>query len=224
MKPWYVSVVAAVAISFACTLAAQTASTPTAGTQAASANPDNQIKGAIPVKLEKSIDSKKLKEGDTVVFQTVSSVHSRSGLMIPSGSRIYGHVTQAKARSKGDSESTLAISFDKIEYGKGEDLPMKGTLQAVGQNLGGNSLDTGASQSSLSTKGGGGASAPPTSSMQISGPSSGTKLLNANSQGVSGVKGLEMDSNGVLTSPGKEVKLDNGDQILIHAEIDLPSH
>jgi hypothetical protein len=223
MKRWCVSILA-LAISLSGTLAAQTASPSTAGTPSASANPDNQIKGAIPVKLEKSIDSKKLKEGDTVVFQTVSSVHSRSGLMIPSGSKVIGHVTQAKARSKGDSESTLAISFDKIEYGKGEDLPMKGTLQAVGPNLGGNSLGTGAEQPALSTKGGNGSSPPPTSSMQISGPTTGTRILSASSQGVVGVKGLDMDSSGVLTSPGKEVKLDNGDQILIHAEIDLPSH
>lgn len=195
-----------------------------ASAQAAPTNPENQIKGAIPVKLEKSLDSKKLKEGDTVVFQTVSSMHSRSGLMIPSGSKVIGHVTQAKARSKGDSESTLGIAFDKIEYGKGEDLPMKGTLQAVGPNLGGAALDTSASPPQLSTKGGNGSSPPPTSSMQTSGPASGTRILNSTSQGVVGMKGLDMDSSGVLTSPGKEVKLDNGDQFLIHAEIDLPSH
>jgi hypothetical protein len=223
MKRWCVSLLA-LAISFSGMLVAQTASPSTAGTPAASVNPDNQIKGAIPVRLEKSIDSKKLKEGDTVVFQTVSSVHSRSGLMIPSGSKIIGHVTQAKARSKGDSESTLGISFDKIEYGKGEDLPMKGTLQAVGPNLGGNSLDTAPSQSAVSSRGGNGSSAPPTSSMQISGPTTGTRILSSSSQGVVGVKNLEMDPNGMLTSTGKEVRLDNGDQILIHAEIDLPSH
>lgn len=223
MKRWYVSILA-LAISFSGTLAAQTASPSTAGTPAAAVNPNNQIKGAIPVRLEKNIDSKKLKEGDTVMFQTVSPVRSGSGLMIPSGSKIFGHVTQAKARSKGDSESTLGISFDKVEYGKGEDLPMKGTLQAVGQSLGGGAMDTGAASSSLSTKGSNGSNPPPTSSMQISGPTSGTRILNANSQGVSGVKGLEMDANGILTSPGKEVRLDSGDQILIHVEIDLPSH
>lgn len=215
-----VSVVAVLVIAFACTLAAQTPGTSTPDTPASA----NQIKGAIPVKLEKSIDSKKLKEGDTVMFQTVSPVHSRSGLMIPSGSKVFGHVTEAKARSKGDAESTLGIAFDKIEYGKGEDLPMKGTLQAIGPNLGNGSPDAGAAEPALSGKGGNGSSAPPTSSMQISGPTTGSRILNSSSQGVSGVKGLDMNSSGVLTSPGKEVKLDNGDQILIRAEIDLPSH
>jgi hypothetical protein len=58
--------------------------------------------------------------------------------------------------------------------------------------------------------------------MQVAGPANGTRILNSTSQGVVGVKDLGMDSAGVLTSPGKEVKLDSGDQILIHAEIDLP--
>jgi hypothetical protein len=38
-----------------------------------------------------------------------------------------------------------------------------------------------------------------------------------------GVKNLQMDANGVLTSPAKEVKLDSGMQLMIKAEIDLPS-
>ncbi len=191
--------------------------------QAAPSNPDNQIKGSFPVRLEKSIDSKKLKEGDTVVCQTVTAVHSRSGLMIPSGSKVIGHVTQAQARSKGNSDSTLAIAFDKIEYSKGEEIPMKGTLQAVGPSLGGAALDTSASPPQLSTKGGNGSSPPPTSSMQIGGPSSGTPILGPSSQGVLGVKNMQMDANGVLTSPGKEVRLDSGMQLLIKAEIDLPA-
>ncbi len=198
--------------------------------QAAPSNSDNQIKGSFPVRLEKSIDSKKLKEGDTVVCQTVTAVHSRSGLMIPSGSKVIGHVTQAQARSKGNSDSTLAIAFDKIEYSKGEEIPMKGTLQAVAPSLGGAALDTSASPPQLSTAshgaaGGssGGSSPPPTSSMQISGPSSGTPILRPSSQGVLSVKNLQLDANGVLTSPGKEVKLDSGMQLLIKAEIDLPS-
>jgi hypothetical protein len=191
--------------------------------QAAPSNPDNQIKGSFPVKLEKSIDSKKLKEGDIVVFQTIAALHSRSGLMIPSGAKVIGHVTQAQARSKGNPDSTLAIVFDKIEYSKGEDIPIKGTLQAVGPSLGGNDLNVGAEQPQLASKGGGGSSAPPTSSMQISGPASGTRILGPSSQGVVGVKNLQMDANGVLTSPGKEVRLDSGMQLLIKAEIDLPS-
>ncbi len=208
----------------------QAAATQAASAQAAPTNPGNQIKGSFPVKLEKSIDSKKLKEGDTIVCETVTPIHSRSGFMIPSGAKVIGHVTQAQARSKGNPDSTLAIAFDKIEYAKGEEIPMKGTLQAVAPSLGGAALDTSASPPQLSTAshgaaGGssGGSNPPPTSTMQIAGPSSGTPILRPDSQGVLGVKNLQMDSNGVLTSPGKEVKLDSGMQLMIRAEIQLAS-
>jgi hypothetical protein len=226
MKRLCVSAVLAVlSVSFCL---AQDATPQAAGTQGASAqaapsNPDNEIKGSFPVKLEKALDSKKLKEGDTVVCQTVSALHSRSGLMIPSGAKVIGHVTQAQARSKGDSDSTLAIAFDKIEYAKGESIPMKGTLQAVGPSLGGPALDTSAGQPQLASRGGNGSNAPPSGSMQVGGPGSGTPILRADSKGVLGVKNLQMNDSGVLTSAGKEVRLDNGMQIMINAEILLPS-
>ena len=187
------------------------------------ANPANQIKGPIPVKLLKNIDSKKLKVGDTVTFQTVSAVHSNSGLMIPSGAMVIGHVTQAQARSKGDANSTLAIAFDKIEYSKGESIPMTGVLQAIGPSLGTSGPTNEMYGNVLSSKGGNGSSPPPTSSMQVGGAVSGTPVLTGGSQGVRGVKGLEMDSSGVLTSSSKEVRLDTDMQIIVRAEINLPS-
>jgi hypothetical protein len=199
-----------------------------ASTQAAATNPDNQIKGSFPVKLEKALDSRRLKEGDTVVCKTVTPIHSRSGLMIPSGARVVGHVTQAQARSKGNSDSTLAIEFDKIEYAKGEEIPMKDTLQAVAPSLGGPALDmsAGPPQLAISTNGRGnsnGSSPPPTSSVQLAGPSTGTPILHSDNQGVLGVKNLQMDANGALSSPGKEVKLEAGMQIMIRAEIQMAS-
>ena len=226
MKRLWVSVVLvvlSVSLSYAQDATPQAAGAQGTATQTASGNSDNQIKGSFPVKLDKSIDSKKLKEGDTVVCETVSPLHSRSGLMIPSGAKVIGHVTQAQARSKGNADSTLAIAFDKIEYAKGEEIPMKGTLQAVAPSLGGPYLDTSAGQPQLASRGTNGSSAPPTGSMQIGGPSGGIPILQPTSQGVLGVKNLQMDANGVLSSPGKEVKLENGTQFMIRAEIDLPS-
>ena len=43
-------------------------------------------------------------------------------------------------------------------------------------------------------------------------------LLNSQSKGAVGVKNLEMGDNGVLTSPGKEVKLEANTQMMIRAE------
>ena len=111
------AVLAALSIS----LAAQDDATPqTSESQAASAQPapnkpDNVIKGSFPVQLEKTLNSSKLKEGDTIVCKTVTAIHSRSGLMIPSGAKIIGHVTQAQARLKGDAESMLGPPIRRRE-------------------------------------------------------------------------------------------------------------
>jgi hypothetical protein len=213
----------------------QSAPTTPSLTQPAQAQPaptkpdtDNVIKGSFPVQPEKTLDSSKLKEGDIVVCKTATAVRSRSGLMIPSGAKVMGHVTQAQARLKGDAESILAIEFDKIEYAKGEDMPMKGTLQAVAPGLGGPFLDTSAAppQLSVSTSGRGssnGSRPPATSSVQVAGPATGTPILHSDNQGVLGVRNLQMDADGVLTSPGKEVKLEAGMQFMIRVEIQMAS-
>jgi len=147
------------------------------------------------------------------------------------GSKVIGHVTQAQARAKGDPESILAIQFDRIEYSKDESIPMKGTLQAVAPSLGGAFLDTSAGPPQLATAGqsrigggaNGGSNAPPTSSVQVGGPAGGTPILHADNKGVVGVKNLQMNSDGELSSAGKEVKLESGMQLMIHVEIQLAS-
>ena len=191
------------------------------------------IKGAFPASLSKSLDSKKLKEGDVVVCQTVTALHSGNGLMIPSGAKIVGHVTQATARSKGNPDSTLGITFDKIEISKGKEIPMKGTLQAIAPSLGDREPNTGAASggslggsganSMGGASGGAGTTAPPAGDMGANMNMNRSKpLLNAQSQGALGLKGLELKDS-VISSSGKEVKLDSGTQMLINADIVMPT-
>jgi hypothetical protein len=189
-----------------------------------------EIRGTFPVTLAKSLDSRKLKQGDTVLCVTSAELHAGSGLMVPTGSKVVGHVTQAEARSNGSPDSTLAIVFDKIEYAKGEEIPIKGTVQAIAPSLGNSEPNTGPAEpgslgggSARNNSSSPGTTPPPTSSIQISGPAKGTPILTATSQGVMGVKNLRLDANGVLTSPGKEVKLDSGIQLLVRAEVETSS-
>src|SRR5579862_3985222 len=195
---------------------------------AASSEQSSQIRGAFPTKLAKSVDSKKLKEGDTVVCETTALLHTRDGMMVPTGSKVIGHVTEAKARSKGDSESSLAIAFDKIEVGKKE-IPIKGIVQALAPSLGGSGPATMAGPGIM---GGGHGDAgdtatvaPPTNG--VAGPNTGVQnlyahngaipLVNSESQGVLGLKNLQMGKDSRITSSGKEVKLDGGTQVMIRA-------
>ena len=189
-----------------------------------------EIRGTFPVTLVRSLDSRKLKQGDTVLCVTSAEMHAGSGLMVPSGAKVIGHVTQAQARSNGNANSTLAIVFDKIEYTKGEEIPIKGALQAIAPNLGSSEPNTGPAEpgslggAGRNSSGSPGTAPPPTPSVQLSGPAKGTPVLTATSQGALGVKNLQLDATGVLTSTGKEVKLDSGMQLLIRAEVETSSN
>lgn len=199
------------------------------------AQPINQdssaaTKVSFSVTLEKGLDSRKLKAGDPVVCLTAGTLHGRNGFLIPSGSRVLGHVTQAQARSKGDANSTLGIAFDKILV-KEKEFAIVGTLQAIAPSLSNSGPNVGpAEPGSLNGAGRGdagysaGTTPAPSAPMQVSGPRSGTPLVNTASTGVLGIKNLEMNADGLITSSGKEVRLDNGTQMMIRAEIQMPVH
>src|ERR1700681_4235475 len=87
--------------------------------------------GAFPVKVTKTLDSSKLKEGDAVEVETAGSFKLPDGTLVPKGSKIMGHVTAAKARSKGDAESQLTVAFEKLDVSNGKLIAIKGTVQAV---------------------------------------------------------------------------------------------
>ncbi|MGA2370446.1 MAG: hypothetical protein ACLPPV_23200 [Candidatus Korobacteraceae bacterium] len=195
------------------------------GQSTPAATPDNSasdssvVHGVIPVTLAKPVDSKKLKEGDEISAKTVVALRSSSGVTVPLGSNVVGHVTQAKARSKGDPESSLGIAFDKIQLPGGKDMPIKGTLQAVGPNpSAGSGPDTGAAGGNSLNVGNGSTAAAGTGlGLQPGQQQGGGKILNPKSTGVVGIKNLQLD-NSVLTSTGKEVKLDQGSQMMIKIE------
>lgn len=179
----------------------------------------NRPQGILPATLTKSLDSKKLKEGDEVTAKTAAGLHSASGDSIPAGSKVIGHVTQSKARSKGDSEASLGIMFEKIDVGGGKTVDIKGVLQAVGPAPD-TGPDTGSMMGGNNMHAGDGATAPAGNGVGMQGAKqSGGKMLDPHASGVIGMKNMQLDSNNsVLTSTGKEVKLDSGAQMLIKME------
>jgi hypothetical protein len=185
--------------------AAQSSTTPSAS----KANPKH---GTFTVELVKALDSKKLKEGDVVEAKLTGSITLPSGATVPRGSKVIGHVTEAKARSKSDAESSLGITFDKIARPGGEDAPIHGLIQAVAPNPNdeistGGYIDYGADLEK------GSATLPGPDTRRGAMP-----LLNEASVGVLGIKNLQL-ANAVLTSTGKEVKLDSGTRMLLNVTI-----
>jgi hypothetical protein len=86
---------------------------------------------AINAELTAPVDSKKAKPGDPVAARTTEPTKSNGETVIPKGSKLVGHVTQASARANGDSESALGIVFDKAILKNGQEMPLNVAIQAL---------------------------------------------------------------------------------------------
>ncbi len=105
--------------------------------------------------LSSPIDSKKSKPGDPVTAHTTEAVKSEGKTVIPRGAKLVGHVTQASARAKGESESSLGFVFDKAILKNGQEIPLNAGIQALASAQ----SSVSAAGADLDTIGGGGASA-----------------------------------------------------------------
>jgi hypothetical protein len=179
--------------------------------------------GAFPVKLPKSLDSSKLKEGDAVEVETVGGFKLPDGTLVPKGSKLAGHVLASRARSKGDADSQLTIAFDKLSVANGKQLSVKGTVQAVFPPY-----EEPAPQMAgkASGAGGGGSVEAPVGIMtdtktgsNMAANSNPEAATNPKSVGVQGIKDLELGQDGVLASKGKQVKLSGGVRMIVRVDI-----
>lgn len=203
--------------------------------------------------LKSSVDSKKAKPGTQVMAQTTEAVKSTDGrTVLPKGTKLTGHVTQASAAGKGENQSALGIQFDKAELKNGQEMPLTNlSIQAVAapaheaSNYGTNTerntapgtpatSTPGAPANNPSMAGSRGArpeGTPPSTtgtqpypSGNPDGPSGGEANsagpLPANTRGVYGIEGVRIApaQNGegtLLTSNGKNVRLDSGTRLLL---------
>jgi hypothetical protein len=127
--------------------ASSNASTATsASAQNGQANGSLAAGSAFKAALSSPIDSKKCKPGDEVTAHATEAVKSEGKTVIPKGSKLVGHVTQASARAKGESESALGIVFDKAILKNGQEVPLNVAIQAIasaqsGASAGGSDMD-----------------------------------------------------------------------------------
>jgi len=194
--------------------------------------------------LNSSVDSKKAKPGEQITAHTTEAVKSTDGRMIlPKGTKLIGHVTQASARGNGQEQAMLAIQFDKAVLKDKQEMPLNVTIQAIA------APPQQASSSAFGGSSAGGAGAPgtsPSNNPSMSGsrgarpdgtppadsypsanstgapggePNSGGPLP-ANMRGVYGLDGVRITANAngegtVLTSSAKNVHLDGGTRLLL---------
>ena len=114
---------------------AQTSGNASASTSASAQN--GQASGSLATgtafnaALSSPIDSKKCKPGDPVNAHSTEAVKSEGKTVVPKGSKLVGHVTQASARAKGESESSLGIVFDRAILKNGQEIPLSAGIQAL---------------------------------------------------------------------------------------------
>jgi len=137
---------------------AQTSGSASASTAASAQN--GQANGSLAggtafnAALSSPVDSKKCKPGDAVNAHSTEAVKSEGKTVIPKGAKLVGHITQASARAKGESESALGIVFDKAILKNGQEIPLSVGIQALASAQSGVS----AAGSDMDTMGGMGAS------------------------------------------------------------------
>src|ERR1700724_1810853 len=68
-----------------------------------------QAGSTLRAELAKPLDARKNKVGDEVIAKTTHDVKSEGRVVIPKGSKLVGHVTEAKAQSREQATSELGI-------------------------------------------------------------------------------------------------------------------
>jgi hypothetical protein len=215
---------------------------------ARSGHSEASLVGGTPInaELNSSIDSKKVKAGDTVIAHTTGVVKSADDrVILPRGTKVVGHIAQASARSKGDNDSAITIGFDKAVLKGGEEVPLSVTIRALagpaGNAFGGGSdsmsgpSGSGYPNNPANNSGMGGTrqmpdgprNSPAGTSTEANSPEGANSSveLAPNSRGVIGLNGLRLSLAGaenapvsVISSTGKNVHLDGGTRLLLVTE------
>jgi hypothetical protein len=94
--------------------------------------------------LSHSLDAHKNNVGDAVTAKTTQDVKSNGKVVLPKGTKVMGHVTEVKAKSGSDANSTMGIVFDRAELKGGQEMPLHVGIQAIAAAQNSAMADTGA--------------------------------------------------------------------------------
>ena len=85
----------------------------------------------IDATLATSLDAKRSKPGDEVEARAAQDIKQDGKVVLKKGTRLVGHVTQAQARAKGQTQSQLGIMFDHAVLKNGQEVPFNASIQAL---------------------------------------------------------------------------------------------
>src|SRR5256885_5995148 len=81
--------------------------------------------------LTTSVDTKTATEGQQLTFRIVANLIVKGVVVIPLGSTVYAHVSEAHAKSKDQPQSALAIVIEKAKRPDGIEVPLQAIIAAV---------------------------------------------------------------------------------------------
>ncbi len=84
----------------------------------------------IAAELQNTLDVRKAKVGDQVVFKTTKALKSEGHTVVAKGARLIGHVTEVAQRSKSSASSHVTLLFDRIEKGS-LSMPIVATITSI---------------------------------------------------------------------------------------------
>lgn len=188
----------------------------------------------LSVELSKSVDAKKSKPNDRIEARTATDMLAHGQIVLPRNTKIIGHITEARARSKTSPDSSLGITFDHMRLKDGSEAPLPVVVQAIARPL----QFASSSEVNLPPRAGlppGVSGRPQLGDASTSGvPSypgdlatppdpmaqntSTVTALSPTSRGVVGIKGLSLQTSGpvsTLSSNTGNVHLDTGTQLIL---------
>jgi hypothetical protein len=197
----------------------------------------------LSTELSKPLDARKSKANDKIEAKIAVDLLAHGQIVIPRNTKIIGHVTQAKARSKVSPDSLVGITFDRMLMKDGRQVPLQAAVQAIARPLQlapsmGNvpSADNSSSTTSISparrpTMGSSSSSPSITPNYPSSDPenapdpqgsnSSTVSPLTPSSHGVVGIRALTLETSGavsLLSSSTENIHLDSGTQLILRVE------
>jgi hypothetical protein len=242
------SCLAAVILGLAALACAQVSTEPAANSPAPTAKAatvaDAPPSGTIlSVELSKSLDAKKAKANDRVEARTATDLLAHGQIVVPRNTKIVGHVTEAKARSKASPDSMIGITFDRMLLKDAREVPLQMAVQAIARPL---QFGVNSEGSVARADRPGGVAMPgqrgPLGDASTQGPPSSypgdlapmpdpmapnrtsdstVVPLSPTSKGAVGLKGLSLETSGpaaVLSSNTVNVHLDAGTQLILRVQ------
>lgn len=101
---------------------------PSTGNSPEVANPELR---PVTGELQSNVDTKTSKTGDSIVVKTTQAATTSTGVEIPQGSKIMGHIIDVAAKGQDGENSRMTIQFDQAELKGGKTVPIRSVIQSV---------------------------------------------------------------------------------------------